>query len=280
MHVAHLRRDHGAEGCSTALEMLADWIENGKPWSVPHDNNQRLRKFHSMLSLITRVAAMGMLLTNTASAATLADFASDFSALSNPAGAWAYGATATPGGPLALATQLTRYGAGLEVAAWSPTGTAWPTIGLNESGSAVSFGAGNVVTLAAGQGLLHPGPGGEFADVRYTVQSGFAALLAVEFVGVDAVGTTTDVHVLLNGLSLFDDVINGFGDAATFSTTRTFAAGDVLEFAVGFGGNGNFVDDSTGFRATLTTVPVPGAAWLLATGFVAVGGVRRARLAD
>lgn len=224
------------------------------------------------------VLATGVLLAGVARAATLADFSADFSATTNPAGAWAYGYTATPGGPLTLATQLTRYGSGLEVAAWSPTGTAWPTIALNESSGAVSFGAGNAITLAASQGLLHPGPAGEFADVRYTVQSAGEAVLAVAFSGVDATGTTTDVHVLLNGVSLFDDVISGFGDTGNFSTTRTFAAGDVLEFAVGFGANGNYVDDSTGFRATLSTVPLPGAAWLLATGLAAIGAARSRRV--
>lgn len=209
-----------------------------------------------------------------AQAVVVANFAADFSTTSSTSGSWQYGAASSLGGTFYLDSITTLYGPAGEVVAWSPTGTYWPTIGLNTGAAAVNFGGGNVVHLAPQQGLLHPGQNGEFAVARLTVASTFTGKLDVEFVGIDDVSSTTDVHVLRNGVSLFSGLINGFGQMQSFQATQAFQAGDVIDFAVGRGINNNFNDDSTGFKATLSTVtqavPEPATSALLWSGLLAI----------
>jgi hypothetical protein len=214
-----------------------------------------------------------------AHADTVASFAGDFSTSSPSSGAWQYGWAATLGGSFTQSTASTWYGAGNQVLLWSPAGTFWPSVGLNTSAVEAQFGAGNVIHLAPGQGLLHPGPTGAFGVARLTVPVGMLGTLQANFVGIDTAGTTTDVHVLLNGASLYDGAISGFGQALQFASTRQFAAGDRIDFAVGLGSNGHYNDDSTGFTATLSTAPVPepGRMALLLAGLTGLGCWARAR---
>ena len=217
-----------------------------------------------------------LVLAAPASAATVADFAADFSATSNPALGWSYGSTSAIGGPFTLLTAHTVYAGVVE--AWNPAGTSWPTIALNTGADPVAFGAGDAIVLAAGQGLLHPGPNGEFADVRYTAASAFSGIFNVTFSGIDRAGTTTDVHVLRNGVSLASGLIGGFGQTLTYSGVLTLGAGEHLDFLVGRGANGNYIDDSTGFTATLTSSAPEPATWaLMIGGFGLAGAALRRR---
>jgi hypothetical protein len=232
-------------------------------------------------SVIGAVILGAACIASSAQAAVVSDFATDFSTASSTSGAWQYGSAATLGGSFVLDTVTTLYGAGGDVVAWSPAGTYWPTIALNTSATQVNFGGGDAVHLASKQGLLHPGPNGEFAVVRLQVTSTFTGKLDVEFAGVDTLGTSTDVHILLNGVSLYSGLINGYGQLQSFNQNQALQAGDVLEFAVGRGANGSYVDDSTGFRATLSTltqsVPEPSAPALLAAGLLVMAAARQYR---
>jgi hypothetical protein len=65
--------------------------------------------------------------------------------------------------------------------------------------------------------------------------------------------------VLVNISSIFDGNVNGFGPGSgpSFNTILNLAVGDRVEFAVGFGSDGNFNFDQTGISAHISTVPEP-----------------------
>jgi hypothetical protein len=120
----------------------------------------------------------------------------------------------------------------------------------------------------------------QISIVRFTAPTSGAFLLKSMFSGLDFVGpTTTDVHVLLNEVSIFDGLVNGFGPGPSFTQVLNLNAGDHVDFAVGYGTNGNFDFDSTGLAATFQSVPEPASILLLATGIAAVIATGRRRAA-
>jgi len=192
---------------------------------------------------------------------TTYDPASEFSPTHNPAGVWSYGYGASFGAftvfPLHGGSADTLY-------AWyrDPAFPAcFPTVQKNDSGGIYAV-SGNVFQI--GQLALHPGNTAEdqYAVVRfraattgvYTVSARFSGLCANEQ------GTTTDVHVLVNGASFFDGRVQGYASEASFTSpfALTLREGDVIDFVVGNGGN-EFWNDETGLAATVTLVQ-PGVA--------------------
>jgi hypothetical protein len=182
------------------------------------------------------------------------DAEADFSTNSNPAGAWSYGYETNLGSALVLYTSLTATPEGSFY--WNspllpgdvPLASANPTTNSFTNVSVV------VGPLVAG---LHPGPNGQYSLFRFTAPAPGDYFLDCCFFGLDFVGpTTTDVHVLTNDVSLFASAVNGFGPASAtnFAAQLTLAAGDRVDFAVGYGADGNANYDSTGFAAQL----VPG----------------------
>jgi hypothetical protein len=65
---------------------------------------------------------------------------------------------------------------------------------------------------------------GEYGLVRWTAPADGFLSIATTFTGIDlGTGTTTDVHVLQNGSPLFDGLVNGYLDAASFIRKLTVA---------------------------------------------------------
>ena len=105
---------------------------------------------------------------------------------------------------------------------------------------------------------MHPGYGDRaYVVVRWTAPAAGTCSLDAVFTGLDSTGATTDAHVLVNGRELFAGDIRGGLECATnvasCSKTIAVAAGDMIDFAVGPGGNGNGFD-STGLTAKITLV--------------------------
>jgi hypothetical protein len=226
--------------------------------------------------------------------ADLFDAAKDFSTASNPNGVWSYGTTGTtPNGPF---TSFSNVGLALGgVTGWngwlgteSEFGDEFPFVSKNTTNMTLT--PPNVVLLP-GELVLHPAPDaafggdGAYAVVRFTAPTAGAFSLNAVFEGRAPTeqgfpdGTTTDVHVLLNGTSLFDGAVSGFGPSSdqVFPTTLNLHVGDHLDFAVGIGSDGSFLNDSTGLAAALNSVPEPSTLGPTVIGMtaLAIAGWRR-----
>src|SRR5262249_52385820 len=108
--------------------------------------------------------------------------------------------------------------------------------------------------------IVHPADVAGFGVVRFVAPSSGSFVVTAGFLGRDQgqPAPTTDVHVLLNGTSLFDETISGFGPRSnkSFAATLPLTIGDTLDFVVGNGQNGH-QNDSTSVAAVITAVPTP-----------------------
>jgi hypothetical protein len=183
---------------------------------------------------------------------------SEFSSIRNPNGMWSYGASLAPGSftIFTVAGQVS----GLDswrVAAGIPDSTGAPVIYHNGTGSPLN----THIVYPAGQLVLHPGPDGEYAVLRWTAPADGTYGIESVFTGGDV--ATTDVHVVESGVTLFSGSVSGKGDRQVYRGNRTLRTGDTIDFAVGAGGNGYF-NDSTFLDVTIS-MPRP-ALRILKTG--------------
>jgi len=191
--------------------------------------------------------------------------ATDFSATSNANGVWSFGYQyPTLGTGFNLAT---ANGSFLGFDYWSPSGNqgnfANPSAIHNATSSLIFFGGS--AELDAGQLALHPGQLGEYSIARFTAAVTGTYSFSAGFIGQDRViGTTSDVHLLLNGAALFSGNINGYHNTASSGTfVRVLGVGHTIDVAVGLGSNGHYYGDTTGIDFNVYIVPTPGAATLL-----------------
>lgn len=205
-----------------------------------------------------------------AAAQVVYNVATDFALSSNPNGVWSYGTTGSSlTGPLTLFTSsTTAFTATPGVHAWTGTepmfGEFYPAVAKNTTGTNLVSGGG-FVPLSPGQFFMTPGPSGAYSVSRFISPSAGLFTLAALFQGRDTRGTSTDVHILHNGVSIFDGIVTGFDTPSnqSFSTQLTLSVGDRLDFAVGFGPNMTFFQDSTALAATIAGVPEPGSLALM-----------------
>ena len=182
------------------------------------------------------------------------DVAADFSTNSNPNGVWSYGYATTLGGSLILYTD-TSYSTTSVIGWWHDISLGAPGLFYNTTDHATTTGDGTP-NLAPHQACFHPGPNNEYSIYRFTAPAAGNYQLQAAFVGADIVGTSADVHVLVNNSSIFNSLVNGFGPGTgpSFNTNLVLQANDRIDFEVGYGGNG-FYYDSTGIQVTLTSSP-------------------------
>jgi hypothetical protein len=131
-----------------------------------------------------------------------------------------------------------------------------PDVIKNESGTDVYYGDSNYLYFPKSVYLhMHPGPQNQYSVVRWTcpaagnyrVDTAFRSLRGGAYI------VSTDTHVLHNNVAIYNGMINGlYSDGEVpYDTTVAMQACDTLDFAVGFGSNGNYYCDSTGMRATI-----------------------------
>ena len=176
--------------------------------------------------------------------------ATDFSLTGNPNGAWSYGYLspgALPDSSTFAPFANSVNNGGLQV--WNDSVSSLAAFD-NPTNSVLHYGSG---VLQPGEAGFHPGPNGQYSVYRFTAPATGSYSLSALFTGIDdAGGTTTDVHVLDDGTSLFQGDINGYLNTSSYSATLNLKAGDIIDFAVGYGSDGSYLFDSTGLDATLT----------------------------
>jgi hypothetical protein len=233
------------------------------------------------------LAAAVMLIAGGASAhaATVWNAGSDFSLVSNPNGDWSYGVESTLGGAFS-GLMFADSAHGLE--AWAsnanyPGEDATAYIAHNPTASTITWTTFSVPPNAL---QLHPGLTGQYAVVRWTSPFLVNTSITVNgsFFSEDnhltptPAGTTSDAHILRDGVSLLDTNIDGTGVASPFDLTFVVGAGSTVDFAVGFGSNMDYHFDSTGLEAQIAANPEPGTWILLMSGLIVGVAARRRRL--
>jgi hypothetical protein len=195
-----------------------------------------------------------------------------FSVTANPNGVWTYGYGSTLGGPM---TKFTITGNNQGVLVWD-VGSVYvqPAIGYNPTGS----------TITSGGCVLNPNAlcenpvlnGNSFTTIRFTAPAAGLYNLSGSFYGMDNTpnGTTTQGHILLNGVSLLSGAVNGFGPGTgpAFDMNQSLVSGDYLDFAVTYPGPG---EGDTGLALVLTVVPEPSAFAFIGLGAALLIAVRR-----
>jgi hypothetical protein len=244
--------------------------------------NNKIRHKVMKTSFKLIAVSVGLLAIAPASQAASYDPATDFSTTTNPNGVWTYGSSTTLGGTYGTFVKNGTFD-GLNY--WQEgTGTpgnsdALPWIAVNPSSSTVDY---STLHVNPGELTLHPGVTGHYAVLRFTAPTAGQYDVNSDFFGQDSVGpTTTDVHVLVNGTTTFNGLINDYRTTfASFHQIVSLTQGETVDFAVGLGSNGTYFYDSTGLKATITAVPEPstimaGALLLLPFGVSTMRSLRR-----
>jgi hypothetical protein len=179
------------------------------------------------------------------------DAARDFSRSSNPAGAWSYGFETTHAAAFQRLPQVTTVNGSVDY--WGVASIEALGVYRNSASEPVIVGD---TTWPAGRLVLHPGPDGQVAVLRFTFPTSGVYRVTAHFEGSTARPATTDVSVLLNNAAIDTGAINlnGDGNARDFSLAEPFQTGDTLDFAVGYGNDDNS-SDSTIVDAAVSSFP-------------------------
>jgi hypothetical protein len=195
--------------------------------------------------------------------AALYDLGSDFSVARNPNGPWQYGFSATTSlAPEGFVLSRDAAASGT-IVFWHPAGGYYPYLASNPSRRTLADPTRSWA-LRPHEVALEASSVGQPAIVRFVAPRPGRYRVKARFAGIHFRLSSTDVHVLVNGLPVFDALVDGYGGdrafhaiegrspRAAFVTTRRLAAGDVVTFAVGYGENGTHFNDTTGLRARIS----------------------------
>jgi len=198
------------------------------------------------------------------------DLAEGCSSERNPNGAWEYGYTV---GRTLEPSAFRRDGFHERQPAigfWQPSSTPgsghYPYVACNPSANTLLVGERGTrrgLAVRAGQAAMEASNAGQYSVVRFTVPVAGRYKVTARFEGIHFGLSTTDVHVMHGGASLFAADIDGYGGdpalhavegpspVAAYAGTVKLEAGDTVDFAVGFGNNRTHYFDTTGLFARL-----------------------------
>jgi hypothetical protein len=211
-----------------------------------------------------------LVLGGTAHAEQVFDLSADFSTNKNPNSVWQYGYSATSSlapGEFRVDQRSTMVG---PIGFWHPTqgdkpGPGYyPYIAFNSTQETQVGSKG--WALSAGEIAMEASPSGQYSLVRFVAPKAGDYSVSARFVGIHFGLSTTDVHVLKNGVSLFDADIEGYGGdpkfhkiegahpAAEYAGKLQLKANDTVTFAIGYGKNKTNSGDTTGLFARVVLV--------------------------
>ena len=215
---------------------------------------------------LQRIAFFLLLLGSPALAQTTFDLSADFSLESNPNKVWQYGYSATNSlapDQFQLDRQADKTG---PVGFWHPDTNKgpgkgyYPYIAYNTTKQSQAWPSPNGWIVRAGEVAMEASNSGQYSLVRFVAPVAGTYKISAQFAGIH-VWSTTDVHVLHNGTSLFDADIDGYGGDPAFRKVRgasptaaysgqiEMKANDTVTFAVGYGKNKTNSGDTTGLFA-------------------------------
>ena len=199
------------------------------------------------------------------------DLSADFSIAKNPNAIWEYGFSA---GSSLTADQFQLDQKSLMIGPigfWHPTqGDApgpgyYPYIAYNSTKDTQVGSKG--WAISDGQIAMEGSNTGQYSLVRFVTPRTGNYSVNAKFVGIHYGLSTTDVHVLKNGLSVFDADIDGYGGnpafhkvqgsnpRADYSGQMYLKANDRITFAVGYGKNKTNYGDTTGLSVRIVLLP-------------------------
>jgi hypothetical protein len=186
----------------------------------------------------------------------------------NPSPWWELGYSASP----SLAPGQFRVAAWVDtsepVVMWhpskpqSPERGYYPYVAFNPTGRSRTTSS-NGWALRPGQFAMEAANDGAFSIVRFVAPVAAAYRVTARFEGIHYRLSTTDVHVLHNGTSLYTAEISGYGGdpafhkveganpAASYTGTVQMNKGDTIAFAVGYGVNRTHYNDTTGLTVEI-----------------------------
>jgi hypothetical protein len=222
-----------------------------------------------------RIAVTVMLLAMVAPAQTTFDLAADFSLRDNPNKVWQCGYSATNSlDPDQF--RLDKYSdGGKPIGFWHPEISSgpgpgyYPYVAYNTTKQSQAWPSPNGWVVRGGEVAMEASNSGQYGLVRFVAPVAGTYKISAQFEGVH-VWSTTDVHVLHNGTSLFDADIDGYGGDPAFrkvegaSPTAAYSGqiemktGDTVTFAVGYGKNKTNSGDTTGLFAKVVLLTKTG----------------------
>jgi hypothetical protein len=130
---------------------------------------------------------------------------------------------------------------------WAMGVGALPSVAHNGTGAEAHFAG---ITWQPGQLSIHPGSAGQYSHVRWTAPNAGKYQVLATFTGIDAAPTTTDVHIFQSGTQLLNGTVSAYQTGPMLSSTVTMAAGNTLDFSVGYG-TGGYSCDTTGLAVVI-----------------------------
>jgi hypothetical protein len=184
----------------------------------------------------------------------------DLSFVKNPAGNWQIGYSLND----TITSEQFQFDTFVDtsyiIGLWHPASGQigyYPYIGQNRT-KTTQVDRSNSWAAKAGEIVMEGSNIGQYSMLRFVVPfSGMYKIKAV-FEGIHFRISSTDVHILLNTQSLFNDIIDGYGGDSLYHAisglhpTAPYEAiiqlnkNDIITFAVGYGSNKNHYNDTTG----------------------------------